>query len=77
MKVWEDSSWRSAKNNLNFYKKANGIVIFCPCAHACETVCELTVIEPFGIGEKRFVSEQAVVGLRQLFQIHGITASVA
>lgn len=43
----------------------------------CETVCELTVIEPFGIGEKRFMSEQAVVGLSQLFQIHGITAFVA
>ena len=60
------------------FKKANRIVTFCTCAHAHWTVHELTVIEPFGIGEvQRFVFEQAVVGLKQLFQIHRIAAFVA
>jgi len=35
-------------------------------------------MEPFGIGEvPGLVFEQAVAGLRQLFQIHGTTAFVA
>lgn len=54
-----------------------GLLLFVH-VHTHYTVCELTVIEPFGIGEvQRFVFEQAVVGLRQLFQIYRLKAFVA